>query len=218
MRSLFLLPLIALAAFAQPVSFGVRAGVPLTDLLNASSALPPAGSPPSKPFSSTTNRYIIGPSIELRLPCGLGVEFDALYRHYNFSSPGLVTAPPVTYIMQGAERTEGGDWEFPLMAKYHFPSKFVRPYVGAGIAWDRLGGSNSTICALNCGTSSAPPELQHSTVTGFVAGAGIDIHVLVLHVSPEIRYTRWGARQFASPTGALSSDLNQAEFLLGITF
>ncbi len=218
MRFLFPLPWIALAAFAQPVSFGVRAGVPLTDLLDASSALPQAGSAPSKPFTSTTNRYIIGPTAELRLPFGLGVEFDALYRHYSFSSPGFVTAPPVIYIMEGAEQTDGGDWEFPLMAKYLFPSKLVRPNVGAGIAWDRLGGSSSIICSINCGTSSTPPELQHDTVTGFVAGAGIDIHVLVLHVSPEIRYTRWGARHFLASTGVLSSDLNQAEFLLGFTF
>ncbi len=31
MRSLFVFPLMAIAALAQPVSFGVRAGVPLTD-------------------------------------------------------------------------------------------------------------------------------------------------------------------------------------------
>lgn len=218
MRTLFLLPLIAIAALAQPVSFGVRAGVPLTDLLNASSALPQAGSPPSKLFTSTTNRYLIGPTIELRLPLGLSVEFDALYRHYNFSSPGFVTAPPVTYIMQGGEQTQGGDWEFPLMAKYHFPARLVRPYAGAGASWDRLGASSSIVCAINCGMSATPPELQHNTVTGFVAGVGIDIHVLFLHLSPEIRYTRWAARHFASTAGVLSSDLNQAEFLLGITF
>jgi len=208
----------ALAAIAQPVSFGVRAGVPLTNLLNASSALPQPGSPPSAPFTSTTNRYLIGPTIELRLPLGLGVEFDALYRHYNFSSPGFVTAPPVIYIGEGAEQVEGGDWEFPLMAKYHFPSKPVRPYMGAGVAWDRLGGSSSVICVINCVPNVAPPELRHNTVTGFVAGAGVDIHVLVLHLSPEIRYTRWGEQHFQPSTGMLSSNLNQAEFLLGITF
>ncbi|MFY9727072.1 MAG: outer membrane beta-barrel protein [Bryobacteraceae bacterium] len=218
MRSLFVFPLMAIAALAQPVSFGVRAGVPLTDLLNASSALPQPGSPPSRPFTSTTNRYLIGPTIEVRLPLGLSLGFDALYRHYDFSSPGFVTAPPAIYIMQGAERAEGGDWEFPLMAKYHFSSKLVRPYVGAGVASDRLGGSSAIICAINCGTSSTPPELRHDTVTGFVAGVGIDIHVPALHLSPEIRYTRWGAQHFVSSSGVLSSNQNQAEFLLGITF
>jgi opacity protein-like surface antigen len=218
MRPLFLFPLMAIAALAQPVSFGVRAGVPLTDLLNASSALPQPGSLPSRPFTSTTNRYLIGPTIEVRLPLGLSLGFDALYRHYDFSSPGFVTAPPAIYIMEDAERVDGGDWEFPLMAKYHFRSKLARPYVGGGIAWDRLGGWSGFMCVLNCGTPSTPPELRHDTVTGFVAGVGIDIHVLVLHLSPEIRYTRWGAQHFLASSGVLSSKLDQAEFLLGITF
>ena len=218
MRHFFLFIICATAALAQPVSFGVRGGIPLTDLLNASSALPQPGSQPSKPFTTTTNRYIIGPTIEVRLPLRLSVGFDALYRHYNFSSPGFVTAPPAIFLQQDEEQTKGGDWEFPLMAKYHFASKLVRPYVGAGVAWDRLAGSTSIVCALNCGTSSTPPELHRDTVTGFVAGAGIDVHLLVLHLSPEIRYTRWGAQHFLASTGVLSSNLNQAEFLFGITF
>ena len=49
-------------------------------------------------------------------------------------------------------------------------------------------------------------------------GAGLDIHALILHVSPEFRYTRWGAQHFLSSNGGLGSSQNQAEFLVGITF
>ena len=51
----------ALAAFAQPFSAGVKAGVPLTEFLstvnNVSSTVP--------------NRYIIGGTVELHLPLRL---------------------------------------------------------------------------------------------------------------------------------------------------
>ncbi len=64
--------------------------------------------------------------------------------------------------------------------------------------------------------TSAPRELNKRAVVGFVTGAGLDVHLLSLHLSPEIRYTRWGAQQFASL--GLSSNQNQVEFLLGVTF
>ena len=35
---------------------------------------------------------------------------------------------------------------------------------------------------------------------------------------PEIRYTRWGAQHFFDVNGLLHSNVNQGEFLLGITF
>jgi hypothetical protein len=52
-------------------------------------------------------------------------------------------------------------------------------------------------------------------------GAGVDIHALVIHVSPELRYTRWGTQQFSffNPEGGgLESNQNQLEFLIGLTF
>jgi len=52
---------------------------------------------------------------------------------------------------------------------------------------------------------------------GFVIGAGIDVHALVIHISPEIRYTRWASPHF-NLNGVINSNQNQAEFLVGITF
>ena len=67
-------------------------------------------------------------------------------------------------------------------------------------------------------SSSRPNELNNRTTTGFVISGGIDIKALIIHIAPEIRYTRWGARHFLDPNGGLSSNQNQAEFLVGITF
>ncbi|HUI82534.1 MAG TPA: outer membrane beta-barrel protein [Bryobacteraceae bacterium] len=209
MRSLSLLLLGAMSVCAQPFSFGLKGGVPLTDFLDASGF-----------YQTNTNRYIVGPTIELRLPFGLGVELDALYRHLNYSESSSLLG---LGSQQGT--TTGSAWEFPLLAKYRFPSRIVRPYVDAGIAWDTLTGLTQTITETlpptgntTTTTTSNPAELHKNTTEGFVIGAGIDVHLLVIHISPEIRYTRWGAQHFLSSNGGLSSNQNQAEFLVGITF
>ena len=67
-------------------------------------------------------------------------------------------------------------------------------------------------------STSTPAELNKKTTTGFVLGFGVDVHALIIHVSPEIRYTRWGAQHFLDQNGGFHSSQNQAEFLVGITF
>ena len=126
-------------ALAQPFSFGVKGGVPPTDFLSATNYSGGLG------YFPTTNRYIVGPEAELRLPFGFGVEFDALYRHLNYTSFHIGSNPigSVDFLVNSS--TTSGAWEFPLLAKYHFPTKIVRPYVAAGIAWDTLSGLTQTI-------------------------------------------------------------------------
>ena len=211
MRPVLLLLLGAAAAFSQPFSFGVKAGVPLTDFLTTVQS-------PNFGFNSNTKRYIVGPTVELRLPFGLGIELDALYRRLDYTSSGNL----VDVFISG--NTTGNAWEFPLLVKYRFPSKIVRPYVDAGVAWDTLSGLTQTVTQTlfptrtTTTTTSNPAELNKNTVRGFVTGVGLDVKVLFIHLSPEIRYTRWGAQHFLSSNGGLQSNQNQAEFLLGITF
>jgi hypothetical protein len=208
MRSLSLFLLGAVSAFSQPFTAGVKVGVPLTDFFqtvqNVSSSIP--------------NRYIAGVTAELRLPFGLGVEVDALYRRLHYDA---TVSNPLSGIT--TDRTTANSWEFPLLLKYRFPSKIVRPYVDAGVAWDTLSGLTDTITQTiaptptSTRTTSNPASLQHNTTTGFVIGAGLDVHAIVVHISPEIRYTRWGTGHF-NLNGVLNSNQNQAEFLVGITF
>jgi opacity protein-like surface antigen len=212
MRLLVLFCGIVFGIAAQPFSFGFRAGVPATSFVQATNS-------GSFPYTSITNRYVIGPAAEVRLPLGFAIEFDALYRHYSFLSPGFRTPPPVIQLINGYENVHTGAWELPLLAKYRFPSrKLVRPYVDGGPAWDVLQGLTATVCSINCGNTATPLSLRHGTVTGFAAGAGVSLRARFLAVSPEIRYTRWGTEHFVSPTGNLASNLNQWEFLLGVSF
>jgi opacity protein-like surface antigen len=149
----------------------------------------------------------------LHLPFGLGVEVDILYRHFDYNGSGTL----VDVITNS--RTTGNAWEFPLLAKYRFPTKLVHPYVDAGVAWDTLSGLTEAITRNSITTStSSPAELNTTATRGLVMGAGLSVKLLMVHVSPEIRITRWGTQHFIDPNGLLHSNLNQGEFLLGITF
>jgi outer membrane protein W len=189
------------AIFAQPFSAGVKVGIPLTDFLTASQN-------GVFEYNAPTQRYIIGGVAEVRLPLGFGVEFDALYRNLQYSSGSVANA---------AINASGSNWEFPLLLKYRFHFPVVKPFVDAGVAWDTITGLKETVNQV----ATTPSELQKNTTMGYVVGAGVDIHALFLHISPEIRYTRWNSMQISdvqSTFDVLHSNLNQAEFLVGITF
>ncbi|MGO9231426.1 MAG: outer membrane beta-barrel protein [Bryobacteraceae bacterium] len=207
MRPLLFLLLLASAALAQPVSFGLKAGVPLTDSVNTVQG----------DTTAATGRYLFGPETEVRLPLGLSVEFDALYRHFSYTNYEASAGSSITTI------GSSGNWEFPIVAKYRFRSKIVRPYVEAGVVWDALSGlkntSIATPCSLpgGCENTDYPPTPSSQTTAGVVLGGGVDIHAFVIHVAPEFRFTRW-AKQYFNLSGDLHSGHNQVEFLVGFTF
>jgi opacity protein-like surface antigen len=205
MRALILSLLAAGPVFAAgPLGIGVKGGVPFTDFTNAVSS-------GSFNYTASTQRYIVGPMLELRLPFGLGVEFDALYRRFHWTGISTLGSNVVTAV------TDSNAWEFPLVAKYKFHGGPARPYIEGGVAWDTLQGLKTSVLS-STGIAASSPVRQKSTVAGFVMGAGLDIHAIFVHISPEIRYTRWGAEHFLDPNGGFHSNQNQAEFLIGITF
>jgi hypothetical protein len=95
----------------------------------------------------------------------------------------------------------------------------VKPYLDAGAAWDTLPGLKQAITSASPALVLLPaPVVNRNTTMGFVVGGGVDIHAVFLHISPEIRFTRWNATQISDSLGLLHSNLNQGEFLVGITF
>ncbi len=190
--------LISASGWAQLFSAGIKAGLPLTDFINTVSSQ----------SVSTTNRYLIGPTVEVHLPFGLGIEVDAIYRHFNYQNV-IVSGGTALF-----ELNKAGAWEFPALVKYRFPGKLVRPYVDAGVAWDHITGLASTVSSVT-GIPAFPGE-QNSTTMGAVVGAGLDLH-FIIHVMPEIRYTRWTSQHF-NISNVLASNQDQAEFMVGITF
>jgi hypothetical protein len=192
--SLFLL---SGAAFAQlPFSVGVKAGVPITDGFSKTEIAPNIFS-----YSDSTN-YIIGPTVELRLPFHLSVEADALYRPLNVTTSTNPSGSTVT----AKTSSDYSSWEFPILAKYHFPFPIVTPYLEAGPSFRT--------------TASRIDNLSNNGVT---VGAGADVKALFLRISPEFRYTHWSsdsepASSFLLAPTTVSSKQDQVEFLVGFSF
>ena len=127
---------------------------------------------------------------ELHLPLGLGIEGDAIYRHFSFQNI-LTLGRPVDAGGSGTstvtETGSNGNWELPLLLKYRFPTKIVHPFIDGGVAWDTLTGVSN-------GAALGDPRVR-KTVNGIVVGAGIDVR-FVIHIAPEFRYTHWTDLQY----------------------
>jgi hypothetical protein len=170
-------------------------------------------------YLSNTKRYTFGPTVEVGLPLRLAVEVDALYKRLNYDS----NSSDLTGLTHRA--TTGNSWEIPVLLKYRLASGPIRPFISGGISSRHVDGEtridvfglpSSTVPARS--TSSAT-ELNNSWTAGVVFGGGIDIGLKKLHITPEIRYTRWGTESFrTAASDLLRSNLNQMDFLLGITF
>jgi hypothetical protein len=197
-KLLFIFSACAMSSVAQilgPVSIGVKAGIPVTDAFSHTQI----GT--GQVLHSSSANYILGPSIELRLPYRTSVEFDALYRPLSFqtSTATVVNGAPVL----SRSSTDLSTWEFPLMFKYHLlTERAVKPYVEVGPSF-RTGAR----------------QLSYLSSSGITVGVGAGFHVPLVRLSPEFRYTHWaGDGSHTATTAPLSSRLDQVEFLFGISF
>ena len=200
----------AMCAFAQPFSFGLKIGAPVTDAFNVATG--------GSAFNASTKRFTVGPTVELKLPFGFGIEVDALYKRLEYSYvSGLSLA---SGDLTSANRT-ANSWEFPILAKYRLPIPIVKPYGVGGLSFNRLSGLTQTLSCVGGGCSHAFSDVAHNSNVGVVFGAGLQINVLLLKISPEIRFTRWGFANFGvtgASGSALKSNQNQADLLIGFTF
>ena len=192
--------LISISAFAQsPLSFGVKGGVPLTDAFEVAQS-------GNFGYVQDTKRWTLGPMIQLNLPVGFAVEFNAMYRRLNYNS---------TDIEQRGVRANS--WQFPLLLKYRFGSGSVRPYIAGGGAFQHISDIKQVSRIL--GETENARELNERNNVGAVIAGGIQLGGGGLSISPEIRYTRWGSENFRDNfRELLRFNRNQAEFLIGITF
>jgi hypothetical protein len=212
LRFLVFAVFVPLASFGQSVEFGVKAGVPLSDAFETGTAPVPEYYYQS---TSATRRYTIGPVIELGLWHSFSMEFDVLYKRLGFDAMFLSVASVFT-------RTVANSWEFPILGKYrflHMPA--LRPYVDGGVSFRRVSGVSSSMVASAFGaqtswTGTTSVTLNDRSSHGGAVGVGADIHAWLLHISPELRYTRWGADRYLNPQ--LHSNQNQIETLVGIAF
>jgi len=116
----FLLVCAAATMAAQPISIGVKAGVPITDAFETLRGNQAA-------YSTNTHRYLVGPTIQLNLPAHFSIEVDGLYKRlgYQYDQSGPVVAT----------RTVANSWEFPVLGKFAILPGPVRPFVDAGASF-----------------------------------------------------------------------------------
>ncbi|MCC6590119.1 MAG: PorT family protein [Bryobacterales bacterium] len=186
--------LIVPTAAAQSVGVGIKGGVPFNDVFTASGFIG------TEPFRSSTQRFTVGPMLDVRLPIRLGIEFDALYKRFD-QTGGSITS--------GTVAKTGSSWEFPLLGKYRFGSSAVKPYVEAGISFNHLSGYLIPFRTLPSAPSDQPEG--KTTRTGVVVGAGIELKLSRMRISPGIRFSHWG-NNFPVPS------TNAADFLIGVSF
>jgi len=194
---------------AQPVSVGVKGGVPITDAFDTVQGNQAA-------YATNTHRYVVGGTVQANLPFRFAIEVDALYRRlgfdYNqFGGPGSPTFTSTT----------ANSWEFPVLGKWAVLPGPVRPFIDFGANFRHISGVDQIRRAGNAvGVSvSSVPEFNKDTDIGATFGAGVEFKAGWLRVSPEFRYTRWGSENFRDPVAnLLRTNKNQGDFMLGITF
>ena len=133
----FLFAVVALPCIGQRLEVGAKAGVPITDTFETSSFFTIEF---GEGATSATRRYTIGPMVGVRLPHGLGIEFDALYRRVGFNrltkSAGVIL---------DATHTTANSWEFPILAKVFVRRlPVLKPFIDGGIAFRTINGVSST--------------------------------------------------------------------------
>ena len=239
MRLLLLLATLLLpcAGAAQTVSLAVVAGIPVTEAFDtANFDSGPAGFLRTQiNYTSRAKRYTVGPTVEVSLPLGLALEFDALYQRLDYNFNSAVRNPFGTFHQE--QHNIVSRWELPLLLKYRVRRFGSRtPYVSAGLNTNYIVNTTQLSRAFFTPSSGGPvaqetpakshnppAELKYRSAEGFVIAGGLEFRVHRLRVAPEVRYTRWAHENFRAdqvPTGiqsnltGIQSNLNQGEVLL----
>ena len=126
------------------------------------------------------------------------MEFDILYRPLHLTTATLVTVAP-----SSTSSTSVGAWEFPLLLKYRFPVPipFLKPLVEAGPSF-------------RAGSGAGASPSKH----GITIGVGVEAKILKLKLAPQLRFTRWGSDNPSLLLASPVTNVNQAEFLVGLSF
>jgi opacity protein-like surface antigen len=208
----FALILAAIPLASQPFGLQFKAGIPVTDFDN-SEYLFRAG------FAHAwSNRYLIGPAVEFRLPRRFSVEFDALYERIHLT--GYVQQVPIP----NSDRlnAHGGAWLFPLLVKFHVSTGPIAVFVSAGPSarWLKFSGEVQEITLLPALASSTSSLHESHGRVGFATGGGVDIHVKGMRVSPEIRYSYFGGDINCGSCRGVQpfTGLNSVAVMLGVGF
>ena len=224
----FMFLLSPVALFGQRIGVGIKGTVQFTNLLSREALNPN--------FTENETRSTVGPSVELSLPKRFMFEATALRKRLSYNNrAGSIRGQGGTIVSNDTTATF---WEVPLLLKWRTHEGRVSPLIGAGLSARHVDGHTHFYGISKVLDPLAPittfdfmreiPQLGEESPVGFVASAGMSIRVRFLHLSPEVRYTRWAGRAFPglqkfeivseSPIPHARSKQDQFEVLVGITF
>src|SRR5262245_5980125 len=232
-KSSFLSGSLCVAAFlaqsvvnAQTVDLGIKVGSQRTDAITTSA-----------PYSDVPFRKLVGGVVEVSLPGAFAVEISAFKQDPTYHSPLIVVIAPQPNISRENRSfdTTVHFWEVPLVAKKYFVvANHTRVFADLGInVLHTSGTTHVSIAQIPVQPIVGPPfrlptnvierderptELIHKWTQGLVVGGGLDVRVPLIHVRPELRYTRWAHEPLASDDGTLRSNRNAFEVLVGFVF
>lgn len=143
--------------------FGVKGGVPFTDILEATGVINSGVSNASILVLKRSDDYLIGPVAELRIPFGFAIEVDGIYRgaEYHLTTNDITTT------------LDAHSWEIPYLAKFRFPIPLLKPFVSAGGAYRTF--------------TDLPNNIVTPTHNAFVLGGGLELRLGKLRLSGEGR-------------------------------
>jgi hypothetical protein len=167
--------------------------------------------------------------LDLRLPWRLGVEFDALYRRFGYTSGSHYQG-----YASAVHRGRANSWEFPIIIKYRLPVRLAHPFAGVGYDPRTVHGSEVSSGWFLSGTSSSPPwdiytyyfnqrtSKDYPLAHGYVISGGVDLDAKHIRISPELRYVHWN-QPFLKEWGGdgsyyMQSAQSEIFFLVGITW
>ena len=157
-----------------------------------------------------SKRYLIGPSVEVRIHGGFAVELDAIYRRLGSSGAfgSRVSPEGLTSIYTFRERDNS--WELPVLAKYNFERRIagIQPFLATGYAF-RTGWTKTENRTTNPATAGSSDSRDRLSI-GAVAAAGANLKAGHFRISPQFRYTRWGEG------AAYRQPNNQVDFMIGV--
>lgn len=203
-RPLYLLALLWIGPlYAQKVSVGLVAGLPVTNLLEARDAT-----------VSRTSRYTFGPDVRIGMRHDLAVAINLLYKRAEF---GFQSEP----VRAAVRRLE-----MPIQVRYRFSGLRPRPWIQAGVSFNRVvsitgndaRGEQGLDDRFFCLGGRTAIEMRHRSTYGPVLGAGLELRERRVQVDAEVRVTRWVDRNFGTRDSPLQSNLTQVEVLVGVRF
>ena len=173
----------------QPVSIGVKGGVPIADAFETFKGN-------SSAYSTKTKRYLVGPTIQFNFGSHFALEGDLLYKRLGYQYDQLLGEQTFD------STTVANSWEVPILAKFLILPGPVKPFLSAGGAFRHISGIGQLRNVVNAGLAPVSVRLNSATEfnrrndIGAVFGGGVEFKIKRVRITPEFRYTRWGSESF----------------------